>query len=226
MKFNNEILYFLLLFIQSNHFCLSEKQNDHDIKRTGNELHNTKEMNVSDCELINFYKKSSILGNILETVNVNELLIIIADDMNDGIILADFLSNGTRIKLATEELSDNEVILNNEILQNIYFYHTSSQMKHIFVYPRNTSNPLLTTLITSQIINSANLLKVALTCNNTNSKETLNSMFLIATNVLDIDIQRRRCEMEYNIIFLLLNINSRECTLGVVIVGYFSSFNI
>ncbi|XP_043472340.1 uncharacterized protein LOC122505007 [Leptopilina heterotoma] len=224
MKFKKKVLYFFLFFIQMNNFCLSKVQNYQDAKQTENELLNSED---PFCIIGKLYNDSTVTDTFFENLVIKKLFIIIADDMNDGIMLADFLSTGNRVKFDLEDLFENEVFRQNKIQEHFYLYKSKLKDVHIFVYPTNTPNELLIDYLAKKTIESAQYLKVALICKNDNNTEILNSMFLIASKIFQLDIERHRCEMEYNIIFLPLNINdSTECTLGVKIIKdyYIHSF--
>ncbi|XP_043466531.1 uncharacterized protein LOC122501263 isoform X2 [Leptopilina heterotoma] len=223
MEFKKEVLYFFLCFIQMNNFCLSEVQHYQDAKQTENELFNSED---PFCIIGKLYNDSTFTDTFFENLVINKLFIIIADDMNDGIMLADFLSNGNRVKFDLEDLSEDEVFRQNKIQQHFYLYNSKFKDVHIFVYPTNTPNELLIDYLAKKTIESAQYLKVALTCKNDNNPEILNSMFLIASKIFQLDIKRHRCEMEYNIIFLPSNINDfTECTLGVKIIKDYYIFS-
>ncbi|XP_043477522.1 uncharacterized protein LOC122508309 [Leptopilina heterotoma] len=209
MKFNKEVLYFLLVLIQINNFCLSEEHDYHDM-HPKNELSNLQKSNISFCEFVNSYDKLSLIDKAFGNYYMHNLLIIIAYDMSDGIMLANFLSD-ERIEVDIEPLSDAEFIVKNEIWENFYFYYSWIRDTYIFVYPRNTSNTLLATYLTNKIINKAENFKVALTCENYND-DTWNSIFKIASNILDVDIQRDFSQLIHSIFFLPSYMdNNEEC---------------
>ncbi|XP_043477529.1 uncharacterized protein LOC122508317 [Leptopilina heterotoma] len=215
MKFNMEVLYFLLLLVNINNIYITESTNYDDNYEDPEEIQDGL-LHLPYCAFLNIYNYSKLIEKFLTMRTVTNLLIVIADDMEDGIVLANFLSNGNRVKFAVEELSENEVMLQNEILRNFYFFYSSLKKTHIFVYPSNAPNQVLAQYLTNQTVESANRLKVALTCKSDNIRETLNSTLLFTLNVLELDMRQRRCELEYNIIFIPLNIHdSGKCKFEV-----------
>lgn len=121
--------------------------------------------------------------------------------MADGIKLAEFLSDKNRL------LPERTNLLYNELVENYHLYYSIETSAFIFVYPRNTTNEILAKYLTKRIIENAESLKIALTCEENNSIEALQNMFQFAGKILEKTDFKEKKNIKESIIFSPLNAN-------------------
>lgn len=161
---------------------------------------------VKTMNLCTLYDNLKSINNFLKP-KYKRLFVIIADKMKDAITLAEILSDNNRSLPEKENhYSHIQQLLYNDTVENYYLYYNKDTSVHIFVYPRNLKNEILSTYLAKKTIESAESIKIALTCNEENNKDALNHMFEIAGKILrNVDLKLNN-ELRESIIFLPLTI--------------------
>lgn len=171
-------------------------------------------MVLNDSKIVNSINNLFNHYDHLEAINdfinpkYDKLFIVIAEDMKDGIKLAELLSYNNRIlPERNQDLSYVKNFIYNEIIENYYIYYSKETFVYIFVYPTNVHNEIMARYLTVRTIDSVKEFKVALTCKKHSNKDTLNSLFLLASNTLKNINWKHFDELEGNIVFLPFDID-------------------
>ncbi|XP_051158086.1 uncharacterized protein LOC127279642 [Leptopilina boulardi] len=214
MKILKEGVLFLFILIQINSFCLAENLINHAANEKKNEefsnriILNDFSIKSSISELFKYFDYLEIINEFIEP-KIKRLCIVIAKDIKDSIKLAELLSNKNRLLPEKKQnFSETKNLIYNEIMQNYYLYYHKELSAHIIVYPTEMQNKILATYLIKRTIDSSEELKVALTCSKEVNEDNLNSMFMMASNILDFN--REQHNLKHKIIFLPLDVNDQS----------------
>ncbi|XP_051159185.1 uncharacterized protein LOC127280315 [Leptopilina boulardi] len=188
-----KILFFFVFFlIKINTFCSSQYLNYHE------------QTQVSLDDLFRVYDRIEIINEFLKP-KYEKLFIIIAEDMKDGIQLAEYLSKNKRVTPEwNESWSHWKKVIYQEIMECYYLYYSNE--RYILVYPRNVTDIFLANYLTKRTIELSDNIKVALTCSM--NENNFNSLLLYGLSLFRTEIANYYSFLDRKIIFIPLSITS------------------